>query len=317
MEFLRSISLEYELDGIQRELMRLGYQPVEQPMRKSAMRVGRLLARMAGLVRLFPGEAAPVLIPGGNLPIVEFVPFGFYRPLILWRYDVWEPDYPGWERYLRQTRSRLAFFTARQAAEEIGRRVPECECLWLPECVALGDYLATTPLAARRTDVLELGRKYDRIHAQIRPRLEATGKVHLYERVKGQMIYPTKQQMVEGLADAKIVLCYPSSVTHPERSGNVETLTHRYLQTMASGALVVGKAPAELVDIFGYNPVVELRESDAADHLLEILDHITEYSPLVERNLARVKEVATTRLRVSQLTALLRERGYKVPAIPD
>jgi glycosyltransferase involved in cell wall biosynthesis len=315
MRFLWTRPEEYELIAIERELERVGYRRVEQPLRKISTRCGNVLGQMGLLARWSPWAAEPLVVVGGNLPMREFVPYGFVRPLILWRYDVWQPDYLRWEQYLTLSRTPLAFFTAKQAAEELGRRVPGCECVWLPECVSPEEYLPTRPLASRQIDVLELGRKYDLIHNQIQRPLEAAGKRHLYERIKGIVIYPEKQQMVDGLADARVVLCYPSSMTHPERSGNVETLTHRYLQAMASGAVVVGKAPSELVEIFGYNPVVEFKTTDVAKKLLEILDNIAQYTPLVERNLARVKEVATTQLRVAQLTALLWERGYKAPSV--
>jgi hypothetical protein len=316
MRFLWTGPEEYELVAIERELQRVGYSRVEQPLRTLAMRSGKMLGKLGLLVRFAPWKAEPLIVVGGNLPLREFVPYGFLRSLILWRYDVWEPDYQRWEQYLRISRTPLAFFTARHAAEELGRRVPTCECVWLPECVSPEEYLPTKPLPERRIDVLELGRKYDLIHEQIRRPLELAGRLHLYERIKGVVIYPEKQQMVDGLADAKIVLCYPSSMTHPERSGNVETLTHRYLQTMASGAVVVGKAPQELVEIFGYNPVVEFKTANVAGELLEILENIAHYTQMVERNLARVKEVATTQLRVAQLSALLRKRGYPVPDVP-
>ena len=66
-----------------------------------------------------------------------------------------------------------------------------------------------------------------------------------------------RMPLAAGFGDAKVSVCFPSSTTHPQRSGSVETATHRYFESFASRCIVVGRAPAELVDLFGYNPVVE------------------------------------------------------------
>jgi hypothetical protein len=124
--------------------------------------------------------------------------------------------------------------------------------------------------------------------------------VHLYERAKGCIVFPAKQEMIDGLANTRISVCFPSSMTHPKRSGVVETLTYRYLESMASKCLVVGKCPKELVELFGYNPVIELENPS---QIMEILNQIQDYQCLVERNYHRLLEVGTARIRVQQLLA--------------
>jgi len=182
--------------------------------------------------------------------------------------------------------------------------------VWMPECVDPSEYDASKPMASRSIDVLELGRRSEDFHNGITEKLSRARRVHLYERAKGDIIFPAKQEMVDGFASAKISVCFPCSVTHPERSGDVEALTYRYLESMASKCLVVGKCPKELIELFGYNPVIELA---GASQIMEILDEIQDYHCLVERNYHRLLEVGTTRVRVQQLLAHLTAQPIPQP----
>ena len=51
-------------------------------------------------------------------------------------------------------------------------------------------YRCDKPLASRSIGVLELGRRHDAFHEQIVPALAGAGIVHLYEKVRGQVIFP-------------------------------------------------------------------------------------------------------------------------------
>ena len=66
------------------------------------------------------------------------------------------------------------------------------------------------------------------------------------------------KDLVAGLANSRVSICFPQSITNPERCGKVETVTLRYFESMASKCLIVGKCPLELRDLFGYNPVIEV-----------------------------------------------------------
>ena len=67
---------------------------------------------------------------------------------------------------------------------------------------------------------------------------------------------------------------FPCSLTHPERSGPVETVTHRYFESMASKCLIIGHAPRELIDLFGYNPAIEMQANHEFKQLQALLDKI-------------------------------------------
>ena len=87
----------------------------------------------------------------------------------------------------------------------------------------------------------------------------------------------------------------------------------RYFEAIASGSLVVGHGPRELVDLFGYDPVIAADLEQPAEQLHELLDGIEQHQPFVDRNLARLREVGTWDARVAELLQVLAERGYEVP----
>ena len=91
----------------------------------------------------------------------------------------------------------------------------------------------------------------------------------------------------------------------------METLTQRYWECMLSGTLIVGHAPKELVDLLGYNPVIELEtDEDIGSRLSQILDNISSYQELADKNLAVARENASWDTRMTRLLPQLRQLGY-------
>jgi hypothetical protein len=232
-------------------------------------------------------------------------PFSCCREVVVYCFDCWPATYEGWETFFRRNRIRLAFFSASRAAEYFSARIPSMQSVWLPEAVDPDAYLNSKRLEERSIDVLELGRKHDLFHQAITQKLKENHRKHLYELQKGRIIFPTREALVKGLSDSKISVCFPCSLTHPERSGDVETVTHRYFESMASGCLILGKCPQELVDIFGYNPVIEADWHDPYGQIDDILQNPGNYQDLVHRNYRRLMEVGTWRLRARSMIEVI------------
>ncbi len=94
-------------------------------------------------------------------------------------------------------------------------------------------------------------------------------------------------------------------------AGDVETLTQRYWECMLSGTLIVGHAPKELVDLLGYNPVIELEtDEDIGNRFSQILDNISSYQELADKNLAAARENASWDTRMTRILQQLRQLGY-------
>ena len=148
---------------------------------------------------------------------------------------------------------------------------------------------------------MELGRKYDLYHSKIVGALRKDGRSHLFEQVREQKIFPhDKNSLAEGMGNAKIMICFPGGLTH-HHTGGVETATHRYFETFASKCLPLGHAPQELIELFGYIPVIEADLKRPAEQLNDILQNINDYQDFVDRNYDRLLKVGTWDVRAKQI----------------
>jgi hypothetical protein len=247
-----------------------------------------------------------------RLSEANLFPSAYFFESIVYAYDCWPCRYPEWEAFFRRHRIRVAFLSARQSVEAFRQRIPEMKTYWLPEACDPGEYLPDKALVDRPTDVLELGRRYADYHALIREPLRVAGRRPLFERVRGSRLFPKLSELVQGYGDAKISICFPGSITDPHWAEGVETATFRYFESMASKCLIVGHAPAELVDLYGYNPVIEADMADPLGQLQSILSDVGRYQELVDRNFTRTLQVGTFETRASQVARTLVENGYRL-----
>lgn len=114
------------------------------------------------------------------------------------------------------------------------------------------------------------------------------------------------------MGDAKITIALPRSVTEPEMAGNIETLTQRYWECMLSRMVMVGHAPQELIDLIGYNPVIELERNHTKEQILEILEHIENYQDLVDKNRETALSFGDWAMRMYEVMEWMKEFGYEV-----
>jgi hypothetical protein len=195
------------------------------------------------------------------------------------------------------------FFSAKQAADafnEVKGNRSRTKGTWIPEGIKVDNY-KSYPYEEKNIDVLEFGRRYEQYHLRIRETLQKAGYSHAFAQ-KGQLLFPDEPAFVEGLAKSKISICFPSSITHPERSGNVSTMTLRYLQSMAAKCLIVGKMPYDMQYLFDYAPVVEIDENDPGAQIVDILKHYDQYIPLIEKNYETVVRQHDWKNRLEAIT---------------
>lgn len=223
-------------------------------------------------------------------------------------FDAWPQNHEKFRLFADACGIDHFFVSSSQGTAALGRAVRSTACHWIPEGITPADYyLAFTP--EKNIDVLQLGRRYDNYHDLIAEPLQKSGKIYLYEKVSGTVIFPTRLDYVEGLARAKVSICVPVSLTHPHRAGGIETMTVRYLQSMISKCLIIGHAPAEMIQLFGYNPLIEIDYSDPANQLLHILDHLDDHRDLIEKNYRIVREQHTWLNRWHRILQILDKPG--------
>jgi len=184
--------------------------------------------------------------------------------------------------------------------------------VWLPEATDPFDYCPTKSWYERDIDVLELGRQNRSFHEQLLDPLAKANRQHLFEKAEGEIIFPDRTSFLDGLSRSKMSICFPCSQTHPERCGLVETVTHRYFESMASKCLVAGHAPQELIDLFGYNPVIEIQEGHEVEQIESSLTDPNGFQQLVDRNYRRLLEIGTWKTRIATLLDIVRDFPFSI-----
>jgi hypothetical protein len=231
----------------------------------------------------------------------KFFPYFHYKAhlKVLWMYDAWEPLFDHIEKTIRQYKINIVFTASKQSAEYFNTlNIPDFVSHWIPEAVDSSQY-HFVDYQNRTTDVLQLGRRWNKYHKTILPIEEKF--TYKYEKVRGQIIFKTREDFLFGLANSKISICVPSTITHPEISGSVSTITNRYLQSMASRCLILGKLPSDMLDVFDYNPIIEIDENNPVQQIETILNNFEQYIPLIEKNYQMVKKLHNWDNRVLQM----------------
>lgn len=233
-----------------------------------------------------------------------FIPF---QEKSIYLFDAWQSTHDQIRHFVDFFKIDYVFISSSAASESLKLKLGKSNVYWIPEGINPDEYKSYTN-EEKSIDVLALGRKYDNYHHLIVNYLQTQNKVYLYEKFKGEIIFPTREEFIEGLGRSKISICFPSSITHPDRAGGIQTMTIRYLQSMVSKCLVVGNAPEEMIELFGYNPVIEVDMQNPIEQLLSIIDNFNDYVPLIEKNYKMVTENHTWRCRWNQIKEIMNDQ---------
>jgi len=231
----------------------------------------------------------------------KFFPFFHFKAdlKVLWMYDAWEPLFDEIEKTIRAYKINVVFTASKQSADYFNTlNIPNFISHWIPEGIDVDQY-QFIPYQERTTDVLQLGRKWNNYHEKIKS-IE-THLVYKYEKKAGQIIFPTREEFLFGLANSKISICVPSNITHPNVTGSISTITNRFLQSMASKCLILGKLPHDMLHLFDYNPIIEIDEENPVAQIESILANFDTYIPLIEKNYEVVKNFHNWDNRVTQI----------------
>lgn len=231
-----------------------------------------------------------------------FPDYAFYEIIpMIW--DCWPCYFEKMCRWIKMHNVRTAIFTSSQTAERIQERFPEMNVMWCPEAVDTSLYHEGKLLKDRKIDVLEFGRSSN---------VNVNGKFnYVCTKVDGKFIYDN-DQLRAAMGDAKVTIALPRSMTQPDVAGDIETLTQRYWENMLSRIVMVGHAPKELVDMTGYNPVLELDMEHPNEQILGIIAHIEDFQSLVDRNRDTALKMGDWTLRMNEVMKFLENHGYNI-----
>lgn len=218
---------------------------------------------------------------------VKYIPYSYFKKSnrSIYLFDAWPVHHNSIISFLNANKIDHLFVNSLKLSEIFQATLNNVNVNWIPEAIDPSCYVFSK---SKSIDVLSFGRKYDKYHQIILPYFTNTNKVYLFEKVKGEVLFDKRSDFVEALGNSKISICFPSNITHPNRAGDLEIMTMRYLQSIVSKCLIIGKAPDEMLLLFGYNPVIEINWDDPLGQLDFILRNLDQYQELIEKNYATV-----------------------------
>ena len=244
-------------------------------------------------------------------------PYFFTHRIILMLWDVWPERQQQLYSEMHLVDCDLCFVTVRQMVQDIRSKL-NIQAYWVPEGIDKEEYYHGYDLKDRDIDFYEMGRGMPCYHDI----LLSAYKVGIVKKLlynmtntdgslkKEGLVFKTFLELRESLPRIKAITCFPMVDTNPEKAGGLETLTQRYWESMLSRCLMVGRAPKELIDFIGYNPVIDVDWDKPLEQLREIFDNIEEYQPLINKNFVVAQNKASWDGRVKEILLVLKSNGY-------
>lgn len=212
-------------------------------------------------------------------------------------------------KWFQKNHIKSCIFTCRESANRIKEALPEINMLIITEGYDTSVCSPGKELIQRDIDFYSYGRApKELIKCEMAPlRTERCGN---------------DDEMKHRWENSKVVLALPQCDVLPERTGGQETLTQRYWECMLSRMVMIGRAPKELIDLIGYNPVIDLKvpiDSDRSDiaisfvsQVKDIVAHIEDYQELVDKNRNTALRLAPWEIRMKLIVEWLKDNGYQV-----
>lgn len=232
------------------------------------------------------------------------------------RYEIIPMIWDCWPSYFEKTCQwfekhdvRTAIFTSSQTAERMREQFPNMNILTITEGISVEDFDEGMVLKKRVISLYEIGsvkrgyfrKKYSKEYEKLFTKPKEWG-------------FKTQKDYKQLLQNSKVTVIFPRSITEPETAQGIETLTQRYWECMLSRILMVGHAPKELVDLVGYNPVIELDMEHDLEQIKQILSDIDNpiYQAMVDRNRETALKMGSWDIRMKLVMEWLQTVGYKI-----
>lgn len=251
--------------------------------------INRILHKLYLPTIIFPPQKDSVIIAtrGGDLYSNSFPYYGYNIIPMLW--DCWPSSWDKLYKDINKLKCKQILVTSKFMAEKLKNDL-EVDTFWIPEGVDTADFEKGEDLKDRSIELYELGRQHKEYHKVIDHAISCeyinTVKRNEYDK-NGKLLklaFKTSEELNKALSNTKIVVSFPHIDTHPQNAGPIETLTQRYWEAMLSRCLIIGRAPQELIDLIGYDPVVQVDWNNPQLQLKEILNNIDDYQSLVNKN---------------------------------
>lgn len=235
------------------------------------------------------------------------------RVKAIYQFDSWTHDNALNENAFRSFKINLSFLSIKKAAEYFNSRgIPNFIAYWVPEAINSKNF-SWSELAERKIDILQYGRRWEWVHKKLFPFCNRHNINYQYpaadKRISPQ--FKNRKELAHALSRTKIAICVPRTITHPENF-DLDTVTTRYFECMASKCLVLGRAPKDLIELFGYNPVVEVDCNDICRQVKYLITNYHKYSDMIERNYDEILRKHQWKHRINEMKRIIYE-AYSCP----
>lgn len=205
---------------------------------------------------------------------------------------------------------KSCIFTSSQAADRIQKCLPNLNILVVTEGIDTECYNEGLELCKRDYDVYYFGR--------------APKAVYKKGTLSGLAFKwgGSDEEFHYRIENSKVTNAFPQCDANHEKTGGQETLTQRFWECMLSRIVMIGRAPKELIDLVGYDPVIPLdvpldsNRNDISEayrqQLLGVLSNISVYQELVDKNRETALRMAPWEIRMKQVMEWLTSLGYEV-----
>lgn len=245
-------------------------------------------------------------VSGYSIQFDTFPDYAFYEVIpVIW--DCWPKQVESVAAFFRKHQVKTAIFTSSQTADVFRDLFPKMNVLTITEGIKIDLYSSGKVLSDRKIDILEIGRKDGNFFKSPLPEGINHIKTGNFARA-----FHSDEEFRAALADTKVTVTVPRCDVDKKTAGNIETLTQRYWECMLSRIVMVGRAPKELINLIGYNPVIDWDGNDASPLVSDILENIGKYQDLVNRNYETAKEMASWEMRMKDIMIYLKNKGYSV-----
>lgn len=257
-------------------------------------------------------DKAILITSGGENIVDNSFPYFMNYEIVPIVWDIWPPSFRGFFDALENLNCKVVFVTVKSIAERVNKTT-KVKAFWIPEGIKSSLYKKGVKLVDRKKDVFEMGRQHPKYH-DVLNYMYVDGILNGYltsnSKERKNTWLPFEEILTE-IPKYKIMICFPRCDTN-ERAKGVETLTQRYWEAMLCGCLIVGRAPKELVDLCGYNPVIEVDWREPKLQMQSILTSIALFQPLVDKNYEFAKNNADWKYRIPKIMEILNQEGYNI-----
>lgn len=221
-------------------------------------------------------------------------------------WDCWPMYFNQVVGWLRKYHVRTVIFTSSQTAERMRKEFPGMNILAVTEGINTQFYHAGEALVDRSIDLLEYGSMERNFFPELVPGINHVNR----NNADGCM--DSFEQLTDTMSHAKVTIALPRCDTAPELTGDIETLTLRFWECMLSRTVLLGRAPKELIDLIGYNPVIDLDKNNPDQQVREIVSHISDYQELVDKNRETALRMAPWEIRMKTVMGWIVGLGYEI-----